>query len=170
MSTTLVNPVSKYEDAIEGLYTANKSLRGMELVKSLCYHFYRTLGADYVLVGKLISGEKEIVKTVAVLNKGQLGKNFDYDLKGTPCEVVIKLKPCCYPRLVSEMFPEDDLLRKMAIEGYAGASLYNSRGKPVGIMAALFHEEIADEDLILNIIKMYSSSMSSEIAEEFSEN
>ena len=58
----------------------------------------------------------------------------------------------------------------MAIEGYAGAPLYNSRGKPVGIMVALFHEEITDEDLILNIIKMYSARMSSEIAEEFSEN
>jgi PAS domain S-box-containing protein len=125
-----------------------------------------TLGMDYVFIAKLVDDEYGMAETVALYAKGEILANMRYGLKGTPCEHVIGKKLCLYPEGVQALFPYDTLLADMGAESYAGIPLWDSTGRPIGLLAALDGRPFHDEVMLSYILQLAAASAAAALERE----
>jgi PAS domain S-box-containing protein len=130
---------------------------------SMAIELARCLGADGTIIGELIEGKIDRVKTLAVCSQGMIADNFVYDLADTPCEGVLRQHVCSYVFGVAEMFPKDLLLKEMTVEGYVGAPLRDSRGRVVGIMVAIYNRALSDAKFAEGVLQLFSTRTAAEI-------
>jgi hypothetical protein len=62
---------------------------------------------------------------------------------------------------VARIFPDDALLSEMKVEAYVGTPLFGAHGHPVGIMAALYFDNPALAEMILNMFSTRTGRRSS---------
>ncbi len=152
------------EDAIHQLAEGISAATGDAFFKLFVQHLARILGVDYAYVGKLIGKENESVKTVAVCARGELGKNFEYDLADTPCQNVIRIfSPCCYPNNIQRLFPKDKMLADMGVESYIGSPLFDSNGHVMGLIAALHTKPIININIVKSVFQISAASAAAEM-------
>lgn len=126
---------------------------GDDYLKMAVEGLAKALGTRWALIAKVNLGRCASASTVSFWDEGP-ADNFEYELRGSPCEKVLENGVCCFPRSLTNTFPNDDLLASMHVESYVGIPLRSSDGKTLGIMAAfdtepLDHSELAQECLSL---------------------
>lgn len=136
---------------------------GPNFFKSVVVNLGLTLNADYILISRLDEDRPGWVKTVALFAKGSIAGNISYELKGTPCSDVMDRDVCSYTNNVAKLYPDDFLLEQMKIEAYVGTSLFDSTGKSMGVLVALYENPITDVKNIEYTLQIYALRISSEI-------
>jgi C4-dicarboxylate-specific signal transduction histidine kinase len=139
-------------------------------VYNLCSQFFEAivaklnevLDADYTFIGKLSEDRKQVA-TLSLVDKAGVLDNFIYDLSYTPCENVIGQNACSYPKNVADLFPDDQLLIDMEIEGYVGIPLYDSKKAPTGILVCLFKNEVVDTFAVESVLMLFATRISAEL-------
>jgi len=158
-----VTEKKRFDDAIKLLATGVSAETGegffQQLVKSLSEFF----GTRYAFVGVLDAPDAKQVKTVAVYADGKAVPNMTYDLKGTPCAIVIGQQACVFPRDVQHMFPQDHLLVEMEAEGYLGTPLFDSKGQPLGIMVLIDSRPLIEIEQMKAIMDIFAARAAAEI-------
>jgi PAS domain S-box-containing protein len=127
---------------------------GEDFFQSLARYLAGTLGMDYVCIDRL-EGDGLIARTVAVYADGGLKGDTAYALKDTPCGEVVGKTVCSFPRGVRRLFPRDPALEELKAESYAGATLWGSGGRPVGLIAVISRqprEELGLAEAILKVV------------------
>jgi len=110
---------------------------------------------DYGFIGKL-SKSRESIETISFCSKNKIADNFVYQLKGAPCENVVGKSLKIYEKGVTECFPEDQMLKKMVIEGYAGYPLFDSKGQPLGILVVLSKAPMHFPEIAISLLRIFS--------------
>jgi formate hydrogenlyase transcriptional activator len=151
------------EQAITTMVERVHSDSSASFFSSMAQNLTECLGADYTLIGELVEGEEEAIRTIGVCSRGTITANFTYKLAGTPCADVVTKGLCSYASGVAGMFPGDQLLQKMKVEGYVGTPLLNSQGHPIGIMVALYTRPIEDAKFAESILLLFSARTAAEI-------
>ena len=132
------------------------SYTGKEYLDRLVGLIGEILESDFVFIGEY-QGDSQRVQTLSVSEKGVILPNFEYSLKGTPCSVLRNEGLCTWASGIQKLFPEDPMLGEMGLESYAGASLYNSRGHPIGILVAMGTHPIKNTHLVRQILRFSAS-------------
>ncbi len=121
---------------VEGTATAT----GTDFFYALVRELALTLHVRYAFVSELLEN-KTRVRTLAFWFDGQFIDNIEFDLDGTPCEVVIRGETVYYTHKVYEMFPHHPELRDMGIESYFGVPLVSESGNDMMGHLAIFHDQ-----------------------------
>lgn len=129
-----------------------------EIVKKL----NQALDADYTFIGILDETHKQ-VESLALTDRNGLLDNFTYDLAHTPCESVIQEKACTYAKDIIKLFPKDQLLIDLGIEGYSGVPLHNPQKKASGILVCLYKTEIINSKALDAVLMIFASRISAEL-------
>lgn len=140
---------------------------GVPLYENIAEATAKSLGADYIIVGQL--HPDRLIKTVAFYANGSLAPNIEYDLAGTPCSEVVCGDVGIYPKGVQALFPEDEYLVNMDVHAYVGVVISNKKDQPLGIIVALFKEEIQDQEHIQHtelLFKLLRGRLASEFIRE----
>lgn len=124
-----------------------------EFFSALVMFLGERLGVEYALVDELLPGQAR-ARTVGLYAAGKIVPDVEYDLRGTPCENVIGKSMCCYPRDIQRLFPEDRLLVDMSAESYLGIPLWDSKGKPIGLIAVMGQAPLANREQAEAILQM----------------
>ena len=160
----------KNEDAIKSIVEGVSGEIGERFFESSVVHFAKILDADFTLIGEILHRDHgAVVKTTAFCSGGELQTNFEYDLKGAPCEKVTNRGMCSYPRGVAELFPEDKALERRNIEAYVGVCLYDSLSRPIGIMAAMYLTPLENVEFAESVLRIFASRAAAEIERKKSE-
>jgi hypothetical protein len=104
----------------------------------------KTLSVEYAFVGEVTDESCGAIRTVAVSARSQIVDNFICQLSGTPCENVVVKELCSHARDVQHLFPDDHMLVEMGVESYVDGPLFDSRGKPIGILVILDGKPLAE--------------------------
>ncbi len=136
---------------------------GDTFFQSLVEHLAKTLGARYALVGELSDKAPDTVTTVAFFAEGTIAPNFDYSLKDTPCENVMKQSLRCYPREVRKRFSRDRLLVEMGVESYIGTPLLDSAKRVIGIVVVMDDKPFTRPEQAESLLRIFASRASSEL-------
>lgn len=88
--------------------------------------------AQGAFVARLLPDERAMVRTVAAVVDGKVMGNFDYALRGTPCENLMDNPEYVVSKNVAGQFPQSPSLAVMGAEAYAGRRLVNAVGQTVG--------------------------------------
>ncbi len=135
---------------------------GDDFFAVLARHLATNLGMDYVCIDRLV-GDGLNAKTVAVYFDGKFEDNVEYALKDTPCGDVVGQTICCFPKDVRHLFPQDVVLQEMGAESYVGITLWSSAGKPIGLIALISRQPLANPGQAESILKMVSDRAAGEL-------
>jgi len=150
----------KQTDAlIKSLVKSMVGVTGQEcfdkIVAELCAHF----NAECAIVGQI--SDKETVRILSMQIDGNKITKFEYPLRGTPSEQILKKGQNIYLHSVSSLFPADKELAKFKGEGYIGSPIIDRKGHLIGVICVISKRRIKVKDHwrdILNIIAARSAA------------
>jgi PAS domain S-box-containing protein len=156
------------KEAQEFLLQCGLPSTGEDFFESLARYLATTLNVDYVCIDRL-EGDGLNAQTVAIFNDGVFETNVKYALKDTPCGKVVENKFCSYQHGVQELFPRDEALQELHAESYYGTTLWDSKGKPIGLIAIIGHNPLYDPKRAEELLKLVSPHAAGELERRQSE-
>jgi PAS domain S-box-containing protein len=151
------------EEVIRNLAEGVAGESGVSFFRSLVIHLARSLDMEYAFVGEVVDPKLGRVRSLALCADGEVVEKVEYDLPGTPCEGVIGRKLCCYEEGVSDLFPDDSMLREMGVESYVGAPLFDSAGEPLGLIAVLGKKRLRDRETAASVLRIFAARAAAEM-------
>ena len=115
--------------------TATKT--GTEFFDALARHLADALGVDGAWVTEYLEKENRL-RAFSFWFRDRYVSDYEYDIRGTPCEAVIRNKCLVhYPENIIALFPEDPDLPAFGAVSYMGAPLVDGDGAVLGHLAVL---------------------------------
>ncbi|MEM7228006.1 MAG: PAS domain S-box protein [Planctomycetota bacterium] len=151
------------DEAIRFLGEPASTMDSTAYFQSMALHLARVVNSDCVLIGESSEDINASIQTLAIAEENEIVDNTTYALEGTPCERVIGQIPVMIPKDVTTLYPDDEMLVDMAMEGYVGIPLFDEQQKPVGIVVALFRRPVRDTEFVESILQLFSSRIASEM-------
>jgi diguanylate cyclase (GGDEF)-like protein/PAS domain S-box-containing protein len=136
---------------------------GTEFFTQLASNMAEALGAQGAFVAQLLPDDPWTARTVVAIVDGEVLENFDYTLRGTPCEKLMSDPEWIVPDNVAALFPASLSLTRMGMRSYVGRRLDNAAGQPAGILFVLFRQPLRRSDLIVSILRIFATRASSEL-------
>ena len=148
----------KINDIIKSL----KSSYGRDFLDNITMQLHTAIGAQYTFIAR-INKERYVSQTISMVAGDDFGENFEYSLQHTPCADVSDDNTCIYPNQIYDLFPNDQLLIDMEIEGYVGSPLHSSKGEVFGLVVALYSEEIQNADEVAGLFELFAGRIAAEL-------
>ncbi len=142
------------------------SCTGVDYFKLLVSTLCEVCQCEYAFIGELHEKEPAIVQTISVARHGKNLENFQYPLKGTPCESVVRDTFCHYSQSVQQLFPEDHLLVQLNIGSYMGFPLFASTGESLGLLVLLNNRPFANSVQAESVLKVVAARTAAELERE----
>jgi PAS domain S-box-containing protein len=140
-----------------GLPTADE-----DFFLALARYLAELLEMDYVCIDRL-EGNRLSARTVAIYHDGRFEDNVTYTLQDTPCGDVVGKSICCFATDVRHLFPRDAILQEMMAESYAGTTLWDSQGRPIGLIAVIGRRPLTNPHLAESILKLVAIRAAGEL-------
>ena len=144
------------------LATADWVRTGEDFFHALARFLARHLEMDYVCIDRL-AGDALSAETLAICFDGRFDPNVEYTLKETPCGEVVGKAVCSFPSGVRHRFPQDAVLQEMGAESYVGVTLWGSTGQPIGLIAVIGRQPLADLRLAESILPLVGQRAAAEL-------
>jgi PAS domain S-box-containing protein len=144
------------------LFLVQCGYSGEDFFQLLARYLAESLDVAYVCIDRLL-GDALTAQTVAVYFDGKFEDNVIYALKDTPCGNVVGQTICCFPREVRHLFPRDEVLQEMVAESYMGTTLWDSQGHPIGLIAVIGRQPLANVRLAESILKLVAVRAAGEL-------
>ncbi|MDY0189806.1 MAG: PAS domain-containing protein [Desulfuromonas sp.] len=155
--------VASSQQVLRDLCDDLMGLVGEEFFFALMNKLAIMAGADYAFIGQFLPDNPEVVRTVAVYADGHTVENMDFEIKNTPCDVVVKEGFKHYPHSVIELFPLDHLGVQMEVDSYVGIPLKDSHGKVLGPLAVFSRKPLKNLALAETAMHMFALRASAEL-------
>lgn len=137
------------------------SMHGGDFFRSLVRSLSTILGTRDNLVCYCIDEPPTRMRTLAYFSRGGFRNNFEYDLAGTTCAVVIESKASFYvPSGVGEKWPIE---KQYDRDSYLGVPLLDSAGKIIGLFACMDGQPMHQDPPHLALFKIYAASAAAEL-------
>ncbi|NER34574.1 MAG: PAS domain S-box protein [Oscillatoria sp. SIO1A7] len=151
------------EDALHNIAVGITATTSEAFFASLVEYMAKALELEYALVVELIDRQSKRARTVATYSWGRVVDNFEYDLAQTPCGKVIQNGFCIYPARVQELFPDNKLLAELSVESYMGIPLFDSGGRPLGLICVMSCKPLSNTKFIDEVLRIFAVRASSEL-------
>lgn len=136
---------------------------GQEFFESLVQNLAEILNVTGVWVTEFLEKEYKL-RALAFFLNGRFVDEYEYAVKGTPCEPVLENRDICHiPENVIELFPGDPDLKPLNAVSYMGLALRNINGKVLGHLAFLDDKPMKEVPEIFAIFKIFASRATAEL-------
>ena len=116
----------------------------------------------YAFIG-LIEENENRIETLCVWAGDRYADNFEYDLKGTPCNDVITQNKELIPTNARELYPSDELLTDMGIDSYFGAPLITKDLGVIGIVSVMDSHPMNLNEWTSPVLSVFASRIALEV-------
>lgn len=128
---------SRPEALLRYLLEGTSSHTGQEFLRALVRSVALAMDVAGVWVTEYLP-ERNVLRSLAFWMNGQYIPEYEYNIAGTPCEVVVEeARLVHYPERIIELFPNDADLTAFNAVSYAGVPLLKSDGTVFGHLSAL---------------------------------
>jgi len=128
------------QQALRAIVEGTATATGTDFFYALVRELAQALNVCYAFVCELLPCKRR-VRTLAYWFNGRFKDNFEFDLDGSPCEVVIRGETVYYTSKIYAMFPRDQGLVTLGIESYFGVPLVSESGNDMMGHLAIFHDQ-----------------------------
>jgi GAF domain-containing protein len=165
------NRITQIDKALLAVTQGVSAATGEAFFYALVQHFANVLAVDYTYIGLLVEREEdEAIQTIATCAQGQIVDNFEYLLRDTPCQAVLRQrKICCYPSSVQALFPHAPLLAPLQIESYIAVPFFDSTGTPLGLLGVMDRKPLENAQLAETLLSIFSMRISAELERQWAE-
>jgi diguanylate cyclase (GGDEF)-like protein/PAS domain S-box-containing protein len=151
------------EQTIQAIVKGTSAAVGEPFFRALVTEVAAALGTRYALVGELLPGPGERIRTVAVSGDGAILENFAYDLANTPCSGVIAGGTQFHPRDLLSRFPGNAMIADLGLESYLGVRLFAASGKPLGLLSVLDDRPMKHSEFARRLLSIFAGRAGAEL-------
>lgn len=123
----------------------------------------RVLRVQYAGMTRIIKQDPLTVKVVNIWEVDHLGEGFEYEVSGSPCELVVAGDFHAFERDVMTQFPEAELFKKIKAESYMAVPISDSQKKPIGHFFLCDNGVMERKNWIENLLRLGALRMRLEI-------
>ncbi len=153
----------RIEDALQRASLAVSGAYGRTLFQELARFLATTLAVDWAFIAVRESEASCRMHVLALWADGEVSADFDYDLRGTPCETVVGQSFRIFPCGLAETFPGDLEFGRAQMEAYAGYPLTDGRGRSLGLIAAVSRRPLSEPRFVESVLKIFAVRAAAEI-------
>ena len=147
------------EELLRTVSEATSGFVGYDYFRELSKFITLTLGVKYSLVTECADEEKTRVRTIAYVKNATPLENVEYDLKGTPCQIVMQGKNYFCADELEKVFPKEK-----GLQSYVAVPIYSpATGEILGHIAALDDKPMNESQNQTSILKIFAARAGSEI-------
>ncbi|MGE5108141.1 MAG: sigma 54-interacting transcriptional regulator [Sphingobacteriales bacterium] len=147
------------EEILKVVSEATAGLTGQDYFCELAKHVTSTLGVRYALVTECANEEKTRVRSLSYVNRKELLENIEYDLEGTPCQIVMTGKNYFCENELEKTFPKE-----AGIQSYVAVPIYSpSTGEVTGHIAALDTVPMTKDQNQTSILQIFAARAGAEM-------
>lgn len=147
------------EHLLRTVSEATSSYVGREYFQELTKFITLTLGVKYSLITECANEEKTKVRTISYVEDATPVENIEYDLNGTPCEIVMTGKDYFCADQLEKNFPKEK-----GVQSYLAVPIYSpATGEILGHIAAFDDKPMDETQNQISILKIFAARAGSEI-------
>jgi PAS domain S-box-containing protein len=147
------------EELLRTVSEATSGYVGYDYFRELTKFITLTLGVKYSLITECTNEENTRVRTISFVDHGKPLENIEYDLEGTPCEIVMTGKNYFCANELEKIFPKEK-----GMQSYVSVPIYSPvTGKVIGHIAALDDKPMTESHNQTSILQIFASRTGSEI-------
>jgi len=164
MSEDTINTDSRDEQLIS-IFEATAKETGKKYFEALIFNLAKALNT-YGAWANVYNEDQSKAKSLAFLIDGELLPNFEYEIKGTPCETVINNDSLHHiPDNLLEIYPNDPEIKEGIKKplSYLGVPIKDSLGKIIGNLGVLDCEPMPANPRSLEIFNLFASRATTEL-------
>jgi two-component system, cell cycle sensor histidine kinase and response regulator CckA len=154
---TLEHERARMEDLLRGVAEST----GAGFFDALVAGLARALRADFVLVSECLGAG--MMRSVAVFGEGRILDGIEYELAGTPCELVVGHDFFVCLEGAQRRFPQDTWLVANGVDSYVGTPLSDRANAPLGNLAVFWRGPARDVDLARSLLRLCGIRASAEL-------
>lgn len=122
------------------------------------------LGVDLAFVAAFEQGSgRRRLAALAMCEEGRVGGSYCYEVRGTPCEMVLHNGFEYYSENAAEMFTGDADLRAAGYVSYAGYPLQDADGNAAGVLSVCHRGPLPSRALVESVLAIFAVRTASEL-------
>ncbi len=154
---------NRADEALRAAALAVSSARGDSVFTELVRYLATILHCEIAFIARQLPDKPELLSMLAMTQDGALQRDFDYRLRGTPCDTVLGQSFRVYPAQLREQFPDDADARAQCLESYAGFPLRSLDGTPLGVIAVASRRPLLQLERIESLLQIFAVRAAAEI-------
>jgi len=165
--------IQQIHQMIQDLVMAEETLRNIvkgvsattdtHFLQKIVEYLAKMLQQDYVYIAQLKEDNPNKMKTIAGFAHNKASE-IEYDLANSLCQEMLDEDTLrAYPETVQQVFPLDNLLKKMNIESYFGIPLFQSDGRVIGLLVIMDSQPAKNQKLIESMLQIFGIRISTEL-------
>ncbi|HIF00500.1 MAG TPA: PAS domain S-box protein [Planctomycetes bacterium] len=151
------------EETIDALVSVMSETTGNEFIECVTKLLTESLGMAYAHVSELLEDNQQKLHTVVCHRGGDPIGGTLYSMTGGPCERLIGKTFQIYSGRLWEEFQGNEFLRTSHFQFYAGATIFSSAGKPLGVLCAMAEHAFSDSLDIETLFTLLATRCGAEI-------
>ncbi|MBN8826877.1 MULTISPECIES: ATP-binding protein [unclassified Spirosoma] len=155
---------SQLDDALRQISENTATDIGIDFFESLVRQLTGTLGVQFAMVTECANVGKTRVRTLAFSVNSRLHENIEYDLAGTPCDIVMKGRDFYSPTDLAENFSQS-----VGLASYLGVPIYDKAGEVVGHLSVSDSRPMTNHHRYIGILRILAARSGAEIARKVAE-
>ena len=130
---------------------------GQDFFKTLGKLVIQSLGIRYAIITECANEAKTRVRTLVYIERNKLLENFEYDLTGTPCEIVMTGQSYYCTQDLDKLFPREE-----GVKAYYAVPIFLRGGDVAGHLAVFDRKSISIGPEKLSLLKIFASRIGAE--------
>jgi len=140
-------PLVEQVRALRRLALAATRPAGPETYQELMVEVARALQVTLAMVSVFADAQRRTMRTLAIVLNGEpVPDSVEYPLEQSPCVEVVGKGYCFMPGGVLQRYGVDRMVADLGLDAYAAFPMNDSRGQPLGLVAAMDRQTIAGGD------------------------
>lgn len=152
------------ENLLRAVTDGTVAVTGSAFHASLVRHLATSMQVRFVFVAECRDAIRARVR--AFWRDGDFGENFEYHVTGSPCLEVARGNVRSYVDKVRQLFPANDALARLGVEGYLGVPALSSAGRVVGHLVVLDDRPIDRAPFWIPVLQTFAARAGVELERE----
>jgi len=151
------------DDLLHEIAERTAALTGDDLFKELVRALACALGVRSAFVAEFLEDTRR-VRTLALVERGDIVDNVEFDVRHTPCEMVLSGEIAYYPDNVREAFPENlAVFEARGIVSYLAVPMIDRHGRVLGHLAATDDRPMTNARLEHSVLRIIGMRVAAEL-------
>jgi signal transduction histidine kinase len=157
---------ARAEDTLRAIEAGTAAAIGTDFFRALARNLASALHVRYAFVAECLgdNGSGRVrARSRAYWAHDDFGKDFEYDVPGTPCNAVVNGQTCHHANDLQALFPADNWLARIDAKSYLGIPMVGSKGEVIGHMAILDTRPMLDASVATSVMKLSAGRAAAEL-------
>ena len=154
---------SQLDDTLRRISEGTAAETGIDFFQSLVRHLTLTLNVRYAMVTECADVEKTRLRTLAFGENDAVLENIEYDLSGTPCDIVMRDRVFYYPTGLAENFS------RATMDSYLGVPIHDKAGEVIGHLSIFDPRPMIDHRKYVGVMRVLAARSGAEIGRKVAE-